>query len=149
MILGLLFAMTCLSSVEQHNSLHIVDSQRREHVEIIPSGRALLESGHASLRDIIESRIAPTDEDLASDESLDEWMMREATTGQHISGTCKMGPAGDSMAVVDQYGRLHGLEGLHVADASIMPDCIRANTDVTAMMIGERVADFIVEGIQP
>ena len=60
-----------------------------------------------------------------------------------------MGPAGDSMAVVDQYGRLHGLEGLHVADASIMPDCIRANTDVTAMMIGERVADFIVEGIQP
>ena len=102
---------------------------------------------HARFRDVIESRIAPTDEDLASDESLDEWMMREVTTGQHISGTCKMGPASDSMAVVDQYGGVHGLEGLRVADASIMPDCIRANTNVTAMMIGERVSDFIVEGI--
>lgn len=101
---------------------------------------------HASFRDIIESRIAPTDEDLASDESLDEWMMREVTTGQHISGTCKMGPASDSMAVVDQHGRVHGLEGLRVVDASIMPDCIRANTNVTAMMIGERVSDFIATG---
>ena len=102
---------------------------------------------HASFSDIIESRIAPTEEDLASDESLDEWMMREVTTGQHISGTCKMGPASDSMAVVDQHGRVRGLEGLRVVDASIMPDCIRANTNVTAMMIGERVSDFIVEGI--
>ncbi len=101
---------------------------------------------HASFRDIIESRIAPTDEDLASDESLDEWMMREVTTGQHISGTCKMGPASDSTAVVDQHGRVHGLEGLRVVDASIMPDCIRANTNVTAMMIGERVSDFIATG---
>ena len=49
------------------------------------------------------------------------------------------------MAVVDQYGDVHGLEGLRVADASIMPDCIRANTNVTTMMIGERVADFIRE----
>ena len=48
------------------------------------------------------------------------------------------------MAVVDQYGRVRGLEGLRVVDASMMPDCIRANTNVTAMMIGERVADFIV-----
>ena len=47
------------------------------------------------------------------------------------------------MAVVDQYGRVHGLEGLRVADASIMPDCVRANTNVTTMMIGERIADFI------
>ena len=46
------------------------------------------------------------------------------------------------MAVVDQYGRAHGLEGLRVVDASIMPDCIRANTNVTTMMIGERIADF-------
>ena len=98
-----------------------------------------------SFRDIIDSRIAPTDADLASDDALDEWMMREVSTGQHISGTCKMGPATDPMAVVDQYGDVHGLEGLRVADASIMPDCIRANTNVTTMMIGERVADFIRE----
>jgi choline dehydrogenase len=50
------------------------------------------------------------------------------------------------MAVVDQYGRVRGLEGLRIADASIMPNCIRANTNVTTMMIGERIADFIRQG---
>ena len=49
------------------------------------------------------------------------------------------------MAVVDQYGRVHGLEGLRIADASIMPNVVRANTNVTTMMIGERVADFIAK----
>ena len=57
-----------------------------------------------------------------------------------------MGQASDPMAVVDQYGRVHGLEGLRVADASIMPDVIRANTNATTIMIGERIADWISEG---
>ena len=83
---------------------------------------------------------------MSSDAKLDEYMLREVTTGQHISCTCKMGPASDDMAVVDQYGRVHGLAGLRVADASIMPNCVRANTNVTTMMIGERIADFIRQG---
>ena len=99
-----------------------------------------------SLADLIEGLNSPTDADLASDQTLDDWMMRNVRTSHHISGTCKMGPADDSMAVVDQYGRMHGLEGLRVADASVMPDCIRANTNATSMVIGERVADFIREG---
>ncbi len=53
-----------------------------------------------------------------------------------------MGPEGDPMAVVDQYGRVHGMDGLRVADASIMPDCIRANTNQTALMIGERISEL-------
>ena len=57
-----------------------------------------------------------------------------------------MGPASDAMAVVDQFGKVHGMEGLRVADCSIMPDCIRANTNVPTMMIGERVADFMMNG---
>ena len=57
-----------------------------------------------------------------------------------------MGPASDPLAVVDQYGRVHGLENLRIADASIMPDCIRANTNATTIMIGERVADFLKTG---
>ncbi len=101
---------------------------------------------HPSFGDIIESRIEPTDEELSSDDALDQYLLREVTTGQHISGTCKMGPAFDPMAVVDQYGKVHGLEGLRVVDASIMPDCIRANTNVTTMMIGERISDFIKQG---
>jgi len=99
-----------------------------------------------SFKDIIQERVEPTDAELASDEALDAWMMREVTTSQHISCTCKMGPSTDPMAVVDQYGKVHGLEGIRVVDASIMPDCIRANTNVTTMMIGERIADFMRKG---
>ena len=80
---------------------------------------------------------------LGSDEALDAWMAREVSTTNHISGTCKMGPASDPMAVVSQFGRVHGIDGLRVADASIMPDCVRANTNATTMMIGERMADLI------
>jgi predicted dehydrogenase (TIGR03970 family) len=101
---------------------------------------------HPDFQAIIAERIEPTDAELASDEALDEYLLREVTTGQHISGTCKMGPSSDPLAVVDQYGRVHGVQNLRVVDASIMPDCIRANTNVTTMMIGERVADFIRQG---
>ena len=99
-----------------------------------------------AFKDIIEERIEPTDEELATDEALDEYLYREVTTQQHISCTNKMGPSTDPMEVVDQYGKVHGLEGLRVADASIMPNCVRANTNVTTMMIGERVADWIKQG---
>jgi choline dehydrogenase-like flavoprotein len=98
---------------------------------------------HEKFKDIIAERIEPTDADLASDEALDAWLRHEVTTSQHISCTCKMGPASDPLAVVDQFSRVHGLDNLRVVDASIMPDCIRANTNVTTMMIGERIADFI------
>ncbi len=69
--------------------------------------------------------------------------MRNAGTSHHVSGTCKMGPDTDHMAVLDQFGRVSGVEGLRVADASIMPDVIRANTNLTTIMIGERVADWL------
>ena len=94
-------------------------------------------------RRFIGERIDPTDADLASDQALDAWLMRSVRTSHHISSTCKMGPRSDRMAVVDSEGRVHGLEGLRVADASIMPDCVRANTNVTSLVIGERVADFM------
>ncbi len=101
---------------------------------------------HPAFNDIMEERIDLLDSDLESDDELDDWMMREVTTGQHISGTCKMGPESDPNAVVDQEGRVHGLKALRVVDASIMPDCIRANTNVTTMMIGERIADLMRQG---
>jgi choline dehydrogenase len=83
---------------------------------------------------------------LESDDALDDWLLENVRTSHLISGTCKMGPESDPTAVVDQFGRVHGLDGLRVADASIMPDCIRANTNVTSMVIGERVANFVKNG---
>jgi choline dehydrogenase len=101
---------------------------------------------HPAFRGILDARLAPTDADFASDDALDAWMLREVTTTHHISGTCKMGPATDPAAVVDQQGRVHGVDALRVADASIMPDCVRANTNATTMMIGERLADLMAGG---
>jgi choline dehydrogenase len=98
------------------------------------------------LKDLIGERIEPTDADLASDQTLDQWMLREAHTFSHISCTCKMGPASDPMAVVDQYGKVYGTEGLRIVDASIMPDLVRAPINPTVLMMGERIADLILQG---
>ena len=95
---------------------------------------------------VITERINPTDADLADDDALDAWLLRNVSTQQHSSGTCKMGPADDPMAVVDQYCRVYGLDNLSVIDASVMPDVVRANTNVTTLMIAERLADWIKEG---
>jgi len=101
---------------------------------------------HPALKALILERITPTDEELATDEALDAWLMKYTGTSHHISGTCKMGPSSDPMAVVDQHGKAHGLQGLRVADASIMPDCIRANTNATTIMIAEKIADYVKAG---
>ena len=96
-----------------------------------------------AFKDIVAERLNPTDADLATDDALDAWMQRGVATSHHVSSTCKMGPSSDAMAVVDAQGKVYGLEGLSVADASVMPDCIRANTNITSMVIGERIADFL------
>ena len=70
-------------------------------------------------------------------------MPRLAASGFHPCATAKMGPASDPLAVVDQYGRAHGVDGLVVADASIMPTVPRANTNLTTIMIGERVGEWL------
>jgi choline dehydrogenase len=61
----------------------------------------------------------------------------------HPVGTCKMGPAGDPDAVVDAAGRVHGLEGLYVADAAIIPVIPRANTNLPCAVIGEKIAALL------
>lgn len=97
--------------------------------------------------DVIEERTAPLDSDLASDQSLDEWLLRNVCSSFHISGTCKMGPEIDKEAVVNQQLKVRGVKRLRVVDASVMPDVVRANTNVTTMMIAERAADFIRRGM--
>ena len=108
--------------------------------------QALQLAQHEGLRELLGDRLGPADPDLVSDETLDAWMLREAVTFSHISGTCRMGPSSDPMAVVDQYGRVTGLEGLRVADASIMPDLVSAPINPAVLMIGERIADSVRQG---
>ena len=103
-------------------------------------------ASHEAFAGVLGECVEPSDADLESDDALDRWLLRHVRTSHHIAGSCKMGPADDPLAVVDQSGRVHGIEGLRVADASVMPDCVRANTNVTAMLIGERIAEFIRNG---
>ena len=98
---------------------------------------------HHAFGPIVAERLQPTDEDLATDDNLDKWMRKTVFNTTHASGTCKMGPDSDPLSVVDQHLNVRGLHNIKVADASIMPNVIRANTNCTTIMIGERCADWI------
>jgi choline dehydrogenase len=76
-----------------------------------------------------------------TDDALDEYIRKAVTLTQHPVGTCKMGH--DPMAVVDPQLRVRGIEGLRVADASIMPTVPGANTNASAIMIGELASDLV------
>ncbi|MCB1511210.1 MAG: choline dehydrogenase [Hyphomicrobiaceae bacterium] len=82
-------------------------------------------------------------EEVQSDEDLLAFCRRTSQTAYHPIGTCKMGPAHDAMAVVDDRLRVHGVERLRVVDASIMPTVTSGNTNAPAIMIGEKGADMI------
>ncbi|MCI0786611.1 MAG: GMC family oxidoreductase N-terminal domain-containing protein, partial [Chloroflexi bacterium] len=100
-----------------------------------------------AFKDVVEHRIHPTDDILADDDALDLWIRQIVGTARHVSGTCKMGPDSDSMAVVDQYCRVKGVQGLWVVDASVMPRVPRSGgAHATVVMIGERVVDWIASG---
>jgi choline dehydrogenase len=85
---------------------------------------------------------------VASDDQLEAFIRANVATTYHPVGTCKMGPRRDPMAVVDSRLRVHGVEGLRVADASIMPNIIGGNTSAASMMIGERAAGFIQQDVK-
>ena len=94
------------------------------------------------LVDLVDAEILPGP-DIASDDAVDRYLAQNITTGMHPVGTCAMG-TDPERSVVDSGLRVHGIEGLRVADASIMPRIISGNTSAPAMMIGEKVADLVL-----
>jgi choline dehydrogenase-like flavoprotein len=87
------------------------------------------------------SEIAPGRDRTTDDEILD-WVRNAAETTYHPVGTCKMGL--DPMAVVYSELRVHGITGLRIADASIMPTLTSGNTNAPSIMIGEKAADMLL-----
>ena len=97
-------------------------------------------------KDVVDHRINPADDILADDDALDLWLRQTVGSARHVSGTCRMGPDGDHLSVVDQYGRVRGVRGLWVADASIMPRIPRSGgAHATVIMIAERMVDWIAQ----
>lgn len=80
----------------------------------------------------------------SSDDELMQHILQMVETVYHPVGTCKMGH--DDLAVVDDQLRVHGIEGLRVADASVMPRIVAGNTNAPVIMIGEKAADLILQG---
>ena len=112
---------------------------RKRHREGLRLCMELVE-GHEPFRQLLGPMIRTPGDDLHDDTALDRWILQFAETCHHSSGTCKMGPHTDPLAVADQTGRVHGVDGLRIVDASLMPDCVRANINATVMMMAEKIA---------
>jgi len=80
---------------------------------------------------------------VKTDAEIEQWVRAKCETIYHPVGSCKMGPGTDPMAVVDNQCRVHGLAGLRVVDASVMPTLVGGNTNAPTIMIAERVASFM------
>ena len=115
------------------------ENDRRGVLAAIRKGRELMAT--PPLKDVTGEEIAPGAHVQKDDELLD-WVRKNAETTYHPIGTCKMGS--DSMAVVDSELRVHGIEGLRVADASIMPTLTSGNTNAPSIMIGEKCAEMVL-----
>jgi choline dehydrogenase len=81
--------------------------------------------------------------DATSDEALLDHARATGMTSYHPIGTCRMGS--DASAVVDARLRVHGIEGLRVCDAAIMPTMVASNTNAPSIMIGEKASDLVLE----
>lgn len=102
---------------------------------------------HQAFDDIVEERSGPSDDILKNDDALNLWMRRKVITAHHVSSTCRMGPAGDDTAVVNQRGMVHGTQGLRIVDASIMPEAVWANPNLTVIAMADMVVgDHRVDG---
>jgi choline dehydrogenase-like flavoprotein len=113
--------------------------------------RVFLAAVRAARRILATPELAPYYEreqqpgaDKASDDELLDFARRYGVSCYHYVGTCRMGPASDSTAVVDQELRVHGLEALRVVDASVMPTMTSANTYASTLMIAEKASDLIL-----
>ncbi len=96
------------------------------------------------LRTLIGEEIAPGPL-VAGDADIEAWIASSCEHYYHPVGTCAMGVAGDPLAVTDARGKIHGLDGLYVADCSIMPVVPRANTNIPAVVVGERIGRWLLE----
>ena len=117
------------------------EQDRREWVEAVRTSRKLLDT--PAMKEFTDGDISPGAA-VETDEEILEWVRNDAETALHPSCTAKMGPADDEMAVVDpETMQVHGVEGLYIADASVMPIITNGNIYAPVVMLAEKAADLI------
>jgi choline dehydrogenase-like flavoprotein len=117
---------------------YLADAQDRRRLrEAVRTTAELLATGAFAA---VSQGMRPGRDVLDSDDALDDWLRRSLGTAHHTCGTVPMGPEG-RRAAVDQYGRVHGVRGLRVADASVLPTAPLRGPAATAALVGEVVAD--------
>jgi choline dehydrogenase len=97
-------------------------------------------AAHSPLKELCGPEVEP----LLGEDRLPDHIVATGLHDYHPTSTCKMGPATDPSAVVDHRGRVHGMDGLYVADASIMPFVTRANTNIPTAVVGEKFAESLL-----
>ena len=112
---------------------------RRVLVDGVRWARRLMAT--SAMDDFRDAELKPGPE-VESDDEIVEWIRANAETAFHPVGTCKMGR--DPMAVVDDRLRVHGIEGLRIADGSIMPTLVSGNTNGPCIMIGEKASEMML-----
>jgi choline dehydrogenase len=115
------------------------EGDRRAAIAVIRRIREIMQS--PPLRDFVAEEMHPGPA-VQSDDQILEFLRTQGLVTHHMVGTCRMGQ--DAMAVVDERLRVHGIEGLRIADASVMPTIPSGNTAVPTMMIGEKCSDMVL-----
>ncbi|MEW4467574.1 GMC family oxidoreductase N-terminal domain-containing protein [Parasphingorhabdus sp. JC815] len=115
------------------------EEDRRVYVDAVKFARKIL--AQPAIAPLIKAELAPGP-DINSDEEISGFVKHAGNSMYHGSGTCKMGV--DDMAVVDNELRVHGMEGLYIADASVMPRMPSGNTNAPTIMIAEKASEMIL-----
>ena len=116
--------------------------ESEEDMQVLVEGiKIARQLAHSSAFDEFRGKEVAPGADATSDEAIRDYIRKACDTDYHVVGTCKMGV--DSESVVDPELRVHGVEGLRVVDASIMPVITTGNTNAPTIMIGEKAADLI------
>lgn len=121
-----------------YSDILATENDRSFFRRLIPKMREIFAA--APLSEVITGEVMPGP-DVQTDDQIDAFVRNACNTAMHPVGSCAMGQ--DDLAVVDARLRVHGLEGLRVADASVMPRIVGGNTNAACIMIGEKAADMI------
>ncbi|MCG8542990.1 MAG: GMC family oxidoreductase N-terminal domain-containing protein [Alphaproteobacteria bacterium] len=126
-------------------------SERTLFNRLLTRATASLMEGPAYLRRQLIRRAMAGNHTLekltTDDQAMTEWIRSRVTAAWHPCGTCKLGSDDDPLAVLDRHGKVRGVDSLWVADASVMPEIPRANTNIPTIMVAEKLSDSIASSV--